>query len=111
MSTMRRSILLLSMLVVVLGVTAAWCRPAASPTCSNAQVRLLHDYTYLIGSADFNDPDGSESVSSYRWLVNSTPSISDTLAECWRLYIDVRCAGVNVASPALSQNRAYSAGR
>jgi hypothetical protein len=57
----------LGLLTIVSRATVVRVAAASSPTCSNAAVKLTHDYAYVAGSADFFDPDGdSESGSTFR---------------------------------------------
>jgi len=104
--------LFLTPLAVLLGARAIWSRPDAPPACSDPAAVLFHDYTYLIGSANFGDPDGDpEAGSSFRWLVNGTPSPAEPVAESLLLRFDGSVEGANGELPTLSQNLAYAAGK
>lgn len=99
-------------LILAVGVSTAQNSPAAPPACGNPTVKLAHDYAYVIGSADFSDPDGdAESGSHYRWLIGGTVSISQAVAEGLLLHLDNAAGGANGESPTLAQNVAYTTGK
>ena len=83
-----------------------------SPTCSNAAVKLSPDFTYLIGSADFINPDGeTESDSNFRWLVNGTPTSAKVATEQLLLHFDSASDGIAGEIPNLAQGVNYSPGK
>lgn len=109
---MWQKILVATVFILAAGVSAALNHPSASPVCSNSAIKLTHDYAYVIGSADFSDPDGNaESGSRYRWLIGGTASISQPIAEGLLLHLDGSTQGTNGESPTLSKNFAYTTGK
>ncbi len=81
----------------------------SAPLCISPTLRLSPDYTYVLGSAGFNGV--GESTSTYRWLVNGTPSASAPVGEGLLLRFDGSVSGANGELPTLATAPAYAAGR
>ncbi len=87
-------------------------RPAGLPQCSAPAIHFTPDYAYVLGSANFYDPDGDpEAGSRYRWLVNSAPITDTPVAEGILLNLDGAAVGANGETPTDAQNVAYTAGK
>lgn len=100
------------LLIIVSWGTVVRVAAESPPTCANAAVKLTHDYTYVTGTADFFDPDGdSESGSTFRWLVNGTPSTAKEVAEQLLLHFDGSPDGIDGEIPDLAQGVNYTTGR
>ncbi len=106
-----KAIFVILLLFGLYGQLAA-ARPAGLPVCSDSAASLTPDYTYVVGSAAYSDPDGNpEWGSRYRWRINGTP-ITDTLvAEGILLHFDGSTTGANGETPTTVQNVAYAAGK
>ncbi|MCS7282354.1 MAG: carbohydrate binding domain-containing protein, partial [Anaerolineae bacterium] len=102
---------LVAILLFLLCLPSMEVHPASPPTCS-AAASLTPDYTYIVGSAHFSDPDGDpEAGSRYRWLVNGAP-ITDTLvAEGILLNFDGSTTGASGETPTAAQGVAYVSGK
>ncbi|MCS6844743.1 MAG: carbohydrate binding domain-containing protein [Caldilineales bacterium] len=86
--------------------------PAAPPTCSNPTAALLPDYSYVVGSARFSDPDGDpENGSTFRWLANSSPVAAGPVSEGLLLHFENTAAGANGETPASASGVGYAPGR
>ncbi len=86
--------------------------PAAPPTCSGPTAALLPDYSYVVGSAGFSDPDGDpENGSTFRWLANGSPVASGPVAEGLLLHFENTAAGANGEIPAGASGVGYAPGR
>ncbi|MDI6770841.1 MAG: putative glycoside hydrolase [Anaerolineales bacterium] len=85
----------------------------APPACESPAVQLTHDYAFLVGSAEFTDPEGDpESGSGYRWLIDGTPlTTTQPLGEGLLLHFDASAAGANGEMPSLAEEVAYAPGK
>lgn len=100
------------LLISVLLLSVPPHAPAVPPACSNPTAVLLPDYTYVVGSARFSDPDGDpENGSAFRWLANGSPVASGPVAEGLLLHFENTAAGANGETPASASGVGYAAGR
>ncbi len=85
---------------------------AAPPTCAGAAAGLNENYSFIIGSADYNDADGDpERHSAYRWLVGYTPFDFGTVDELLLLHFDNSLSGVGGETPTDAEGVTYADGR
>jgi hypothetical protein len=95
--------------MVTMACAVAW---ADVPTCANVTVTLTDDYSYVVGSADFTDPDGDDqSGSTYIWSVNGTPFSNGAVAELLQLHLDGSASDSSGEMPVVAENLRYESGR
>jgi hypothetical protein len=109
-----RSAVVLCLCTLLLAVYTVQAEPSAAPLCSAPSLSFSHHYTYLVGSATYNDA-AAETGSQYRWLVNGTELSSlHPLREGLLLHLDGSLAGSN-SEPApvgsSAKNVAFAAGK
>jgi len=93
---------LLGFALVLIGGLSPQARPAVAPTCANTAIHVNSDYTYALGSSDFQDADGdSEAGSLFRWLKNGSTVISTTqpVSESLLLHFENAVTGANGETP------------
>ncbi|MDW8065613.1 MAG: LamG-like jellyroll fold domain-containing protein [Anaerolineae bacterium] len=104
--------LLFLVLLSLFGLRPVFAQVSGSPYCSSAVAELMPDYGYIVGSAQFNDPDGDpEWGSRYRWLVNGSPITDTVTSEGLLLRFDGSVNGANGEQPTMAQGVSYVPGR
>ncbi|GAG12420.1 unnamed protein product, partial [marine sediment metagenome] len=85
---------------------------ASPPACNNAAAQLTDDYSYVIGSVDFDDPNGHIALqSSYQWLANDVPISNGQVLELLLLHLDNSVDGSAGESPLQAVDVDYTAGK
>ena len=106
----RATTLTLGLLVGSAGVHGT--ATASPPSCVNAAAVLNDDYSFIIGSADYSDPDSDvESGSTFRWLVNDAPFSEGSASELLLLSLDGSVSGSGQEAPLVAEGIAYDTGR
>ena len=101
--------LLLAFLQGIALASSAWGTP---PTCTNSTISLTDDYSFIIGSADYADPDSdAEFGSTFRWLVNGAPFAGGPVAQLLALHLDGSLASSGGETPLTASGIAYDTGR